>query len=62
MIRNRISVDYMDNDRKKSIMLTKAANSYKSKHDWVGKMIFCELCKKLKFDNDTTQESIIENA
>ena len=23
---------------------------YKSRHDWVGKMIYLELCKKKKFD------------
>ena len=22
----------------------------KTKHDWVGKVIYCELCKKFKFD------------
>ena len=24
---------------------------YKTRHDWVGKLIHCELCKKLKFDH-----------
>ena len=24
---------------------------YKSKHDWVGKVIYWELCKRLKFDH-----------
>ena len=28
----------------------KKKNEYKTKHDWVGKIIHTELCKKLKFD------------
>ena len=27
-----------------------AQKEYKTRHDWVGKVIHCELCKKLKFD------------
>ena len=26
-------------------------NEYKTRHDWVGKVIYWELCKKLKFDH-----------
>ena len=37
-----------------------------TRHDWVGKVIHWELCKKLKFDNtkkwyDHNPESILEN-
>ena len=28
-----------------------AQKEYKARHDWVGKMIYPEMCKKLKFDN-----------
>ena len=27
-----------------------AKNEYKTRHDWVGKAIYWELCKRLKFD------------
>ena len=43
-----------------------AQKEYKTRHDWVGKMIHEELCKKLKFD-DTSKwykykpESVFEN-
>ena len=40
-----------------------AQKEYKTRHDWVGKVIFWELCKKLKFDHGicTTPESVLEN-
>ena len=28
-----------------------AQKKYKTRYNWVGKMIHCELCKKLKFDH-----------
>ena len=28
-----------------------AQKEYKTRHDWVGKVIYCELCKKLKSDH-----------
>ena len=28
-----------------------AQKEYKTRHDWVSKVIHCELCKKLKFDH-----------
>ena len=28
-----------------------STKGYKTRHDWVGKMIQLELCKKLKFDH-----------
>ena len=37
---------------------------YKTRHDWVGKMIHWELCKKLKFNHMNkwyNPESILEN-
>ena len=30
-----------------------AQKEYKPQHDWVGKMIHWELCKRLNFDNAT---------
>ena len=39
---------------------------YKTRHDWVGKVIHGELCKKFKFDHSTKlymkkPESVVEN-
>ena len=39
---------------------------YKTKHDWVGKVIHLELCKKLKFDHSNkwymhNPESVLDN-
>ena len=39
---------------------------YKTRHDWVGKVIHWELCKKLKFDHTNkwymhNPESVLEN-
>ena len=39
---------------------------YKTKHDWVGKVVHLELCKRLKFDPSTKRymhkpESVLEN-
>ena len=33
----------------------------KTRHDWVGKLIHWELCKRLKFDHSTKPELILEN-
>ena len=43
-----------------------AQKEYKNRHDWVGKVIHWELCKRLKFDYNTKcykhkLESILEN-
>ena len=43
-----------------------SAKEYKSGHDWVGKVIHWELCKKLNFDHSTKwymhkPESVLEN-
>ena len=43
-----------------------AQKEYKTRHDWVGKVIHRELCKKLKFDHTNkwympNPESIVEN-
>ena len=43
-----------------------AQKEYKTRHDWVGKVIHWELCKKLKFDHATywymhKPESVQEN-
>ena len=45
---------------------TSAKKEYKTTHDWVGKVIYLELCKKLKFDLTTKcymhkSESVREN-
>ena len=39
---------------------------YETRYDWVGKVIYWELCKRLKFDRNTKwyvhkQESVQEN-
>ena len=34
----------------KTICSKLAQKEYKTRHDWVGKVIYWELCKKLKFD------------
>ena len=43
-----------------------AQKKYKSKHDWVGKVIHLEMCKKFKFDNTNkwymhNQAPVLEN-
>ena len=43
-----------------------AQKEYKTKHDWVGKVIHLELCKKLKFDHMNkwhmyNPESVLDN-
>ena len=43
-----------------------AKKEYKTRHDWVGKLIHWELCKKLKFDHTARwymhkPESVLEN-
>ena len=43
-----------------------AQKEYKTRHDWVGKVIYWELCKKLKFDHTNKWymhniESVLEN-
>ena len=43
-----------------------AQKDYKTRHDWVGKVIHWELCKKLKFDHTNkwymhNPESVLEN-
>ena len=45
---------------------TMAKTKCQIRHDWVGKVIHCELCKKLKFDYTTKwymhkPESVLEN-
>ena len=30
---------------------SKLAQEYKARHDWVGKVIHCEMCKKFKFEH-----------
>ena len=44
-----------------------AQKKYKSRHDWVGKVIHWELCKELRFDhtdkgNTQKPDSVLENA
>ena len=68
---NRItSADYVVIDKNINHIISKcsklAQKEYKSRHDWVGKVIHWELCKKLKFDHTTKwymhkPESILEN-
>ena len=38
-----------------------AQKEYKTRHDWVGKVILWELCKKLKFHHTNKPESVQEN-
>ena len=43
-----------------------AQKEYKTRHDWVGKVIHCQLCKKFKFDHTARwymykPESVVEN-
>ena len=43
-----------------------AQKEYKTRHDWVGKMIYWELCKKFRFDHTNkwymhNPESVLEN-
>ena len=47
------TVDYIVNDCSK--LVTK---EYKTRHDWMGKLIHRELCKKWKFDNTQHKASI----
>ena len=44
-----------------------AQRAYKARHDWVGKVIHWEMCKKLKFDHTNkwymhTSAPLLENA
>ena len=44
----------------------KARKEYKTRHDWVGKVIHLEICKKLKFDHKNkwymhNPASVLEN-
>ena len=44
-----------------------AQREYKARHDWVGKVIHCETCKKFKFDNSNkwcmhNPAPVLENA
>ena len=53
-------------DRILSEFSKQAQKEYKTRHDYVGKVIHWELCKKLKFDHSTKwymhkPESILEN-
>ena len=38
-----------------------AQNEYKTRHDWVGKVIHWEMCKKFKFDHTINTASVLEN-
>ena len=43
-----------------------AQKEYKTRHDWVGKVIYWKLCKRLKFDHADKlymhkRESVLEN-
>ena len=45
---------------------SKLAKEYKTRHEWVGKVIHRDLCKRLKFDHTTKwymhkPESVLEN-
>ena len=60
----------MVTEMKRSIILSKcsklAQKEYKTRYDWVGKVIHWELYKKLKFDHTNkwymhNQESVLEN-
>ena len=47
-------------------MIIMAQKEHKTRHDWVGKVVNWELCKKLKFDHTTKwyvhkSESVLEN-
>ena len=54
IIRNRIaSVGYMEKEMKWLITNEWKQKDYKTRHDWVGKVIHWELCKKFKFAHPT---------
>ena len=38
-----------------------AQKEYKTRHDWVGKVIHWQMCKKFKFDHTNNPASILEN-
>ena len=47
-------------------MLQISTEEYKTRHDWVGKVIHCEICKKFKFDHTNkwympNRPAILEN-
>ena len=42
---------YKQNDHVISECCKLAQKEYKTRHNWVGKMIYSVLCKKLKFDH-----------
>ena len=47
-------------------MQLNSTKKYKTRHDWVGKVIHWELCKKFKFDHTNklyihNHESVLEN-
>ena len=55
---------YGDSDKTINHIISK--REYKTRHEWVGKVIHWELCKKLKFDQTTKwhmhkPESTLEN-
>ena len=54
------------NDQSQSDCSNLTQKEYKTRHDWRGKVIYRDLCKKLKFDHTTKwymlkQESFLEN-
>ena len=56
VICNRITgVGYMKKDEMVNHIINEcsklAQKEYKTRHDWVGKVIYWELCKSLKFDH-----------
>ena len=55
------NINRIVNERSKLVQ-----KKYKTRHEWVGKVIHMELCKKLKVDHTTKwymhkQESVLEN-
>ena len=40
-----------DEDEKIDYIMCECSKEYKITHDWVGKVVHRELCKRLKFDN-----------
>ena len=59
-------VDCGDRDEKINHIIKLAQKEYKTRHDWVEKLIHWELCKKFKFSHKNKwyidhQESVQEN-
>ena len=50
-----MNVGYAMTEKKPSIIICKCSKlsqkEYKARHDWVDKVIRCEMCKKFKFDH-----------